>query len=269
MVIYQSIFPSPELFKWTLVTSIVFHLIIVLGISFVMPERNESIAGPPLRITLVTHSDNMAPEDSYFLAPVNNRDGQDIPEPNTGTLILPQQQKTTHIPGQQHDNVLTSSSINPKLAQVNPGHESSEPSITPKQLRQEINIAYLNALAAPREKYISSKTREDKYVGYIENWRLMVERIGNLNYPDAAKQLKLEGDLVLDVALNANGHIQRINILRSSGQSILDDAAERIVHLAAPFERFPESFANEIDILHIVRTWKFVHDRLISTYREP
>ena len=113
----------------------------------------------------------------------------------------------------------------------------------------------------PRRKFISATTREYNYAAYMEAWRSKVERVGNLNYPEEARRQKLSGSLVLDVALNADGSINEITIRRSSGEKILDDAAVRIVELAAPFSPFPQHIKDETDILHIMRTWQFINNK--------
>ena len=109
--------------------------------------------------------------------------------------------------------------------------------------------------------WISARTREHEFAAYLDAWRRKVERVGNLNYPDDAARRGLSGDLLLEVALNPDGTVEDIALRRSSGQRILDEAAVRIVHLAAPFERFPEAIAREVDILHIQRTWVFHANR--------
>jgi len=92
----------------------------------------------------------------------------------------------------------------------------------------------------------------------MDAWRAKVERVGNLNYPDEARRQKLSGSLLLDVALNPDGTVNDIQLRRSSGQKVLDDAAMRIVRLASPFAPFPKDIEQEVDILHIERTWQFI-----------
>lgn len=111
--------------------------------------------------------------------------------------------------------------------------------------------------ARPKRKWITARTREHAYAAYMEAWREKVERIGNLNYPPEARRLGLSGSLSLDVALNADGTVADILLRRSSGEKVLDEAAVRIVELAAPFAEFPPSIHAEVDILHIERTWRF------------
>ncbi|MGR8921726.1 MAG: energy transducer TonB, partial [Gammaproteobacteria bacterium] len=113
----------------------------------------------------------------------------------------------------------------------------------------------------PRRKYISANTREYRYAAYMEAWRAKVERIGNINYPNEARERGLAGNLLLDVSLNPDGSVREIVVRRSSGHRLLDDAAIRIVELAAPFAEFPPEILEETDILHITRTWKFVNNQ--------
>ena len=112
----------------------------------------------------------------------------------------------------------------------------------------------------PRRKWISARTREHRFAAYMHAWRTRVERIGNLHYPDEAARRGLSGNLLLDVALHSDGTIESVTVRRSSGERILDDAAVRIVQLAAPFPAFPKDVAEEVDVLHITRTWIFHSD---------
>ena len=113
----------------------------------------------------------------------------------------------------------------------------------------------------PRRKFISASVRAYKYAAYMEAWRAKVERIGTLNYPEEARRRNINGGLILEVALNPDGSVNQIVVRRSSGHRLLDDAAIRIVRLAAPFAPFPPSFSREIDVLHITRTWQFLDNR--------
>lgn len=120
---------------------------------------------------------------------------------------------------------------------------------------QHSSVAYANRT---RRKAVSASTREYKYANYLEAWRRKVERVGNLNYPDEAKRHKMYGNLILHVAVRADGSVERVRVLRSSGFEVLDEAAVRIVELAAPYAPFPPDIRAETDILDITRTWQFL-----------
>ena len=125
----------------------------------------------------------------------------------------------------------------------------------------EVRRDMIEKTQRPRKKFISASTKEYEYAAYMDAWRRKVERVGNLNYPEEAKKLNLSGSLQLDVALNKDGTINQITIRRSSGEKVLDDAAIKIVELAAPYAKFPKNIENQVDILHILRTWQFINNK--------
>jgi protein TonB len=109
----------------------------------------------------------------------------------------------------------------------------------------------------PKRKFVGARAQEYRFAQYVDNWRLKIERVGNLNYPDEARTRKIFGKLQLTVAIKANGEVETVEINRSSGHKVLDQAAIRIVRLAAPFDPFPANIRADTDILHITRTWTF------------
>jgi periplasmic protein TonB len=109
----------------------------------------------------------------------------------------------------------------------------------------------------PKRKFVGARASEYRFAQYIDSWRQKVERIGNLNYPEEAKARGIHASLQLTVAIKADGEVESVEINRSSGHKFLDQAAIRIVRLAAPFERFPDNIRSDTDILHITRTWTF------------
>lgn len=108
-----------------------------------------------------------------------------------------------------------------------------------------------------RRKSVSASTREFRYASYLGAWARKVERIGNLNYPQAAKEQHIYGSLILHVAVRKDGSVEAIRVVRSSGHGLLDQAAVNIVELAAPYAPFPPDIAAETDVLDIIRTWQF------------
>ena len=99
---------------------------------------------------------------------------------------------------------------------------------------------------------------------YKDDWRKKVERVGNLNYPEEARRKQIYGNLRLLVSINRDGSLYEVLVLESSGQPLLDQAAQRIVRLAAPFAPFTGDLA-DIDRLEIIRTWKFARGDKLSS----
>ena len=126
-----------------------------------------------------------------------------------------------------------------------------------QRLEAQIRRDYQAYQERPKRKFVGARASEYRFAQYVDNWRIKIERIGNLNYPEEAKARKLYGSLQLTVAIKADGEVESVEINRSSGHKVLDQAAVRIVRLAAPFDRFPANIRADTDILHITRTWTF------------
>jgi protein TonB len=134
------------------------------------------------------------------------------------------------------------------------------------RLTAELDRRSLSASRQDRRKAVNASTQEYQYAAYLEAWRSKVEKIGNLNYPDEAKRNKLYGNLLMHVAVRADGSVERIRVVRSSGHKLLDDAAVRIVRMSAPFSPFPPEIRKQVDVLDITRTWQFLDgDTLFSS----
>ncbi|WP_026304741.1 MULTISPECIES: energy transducer TonB [Thioalkalivibrio] len=116
---------------------------------------------------------------------------------------------------------------------------------------------------ASRTRYLDSlAARSAPEAAYLQAWINKVERLGNVNYPDEARRRGLSGTLVLSVRLNPEGELINIEVARSSGEPVLDQAAIRIVELAAPYAPFTEAMREEYDELVITRTWAFRRDQM-------
>lgn len=267
--------------------SMLVHLVLILGVTFAIPKARELYGAQTLEITLVQVESERSPEDPEFLAQSNQAGGGSSEQHERATNPLPVRElaETVHqIPAMQlpsRPKVVAAPArtapLTQKLAEravprPEPKPEKMEPQPTPENLGlvqrpsveqertrlvAEIDRVWHEYQSRPKHKYLNARTREYKYAAYMKAWEAKVERIGNLNYPEEARRRGLSGQLRLDVALNADGSINAIIVRRSSGHTVLDDAARRIVQLAAPFAPFPDNIREEIDVLHITRTWRF------------
>jgi periplasmic protein TonB len=106
----------------------------------------------------------------------------------------------------------------------------------------------------PRVRRLTSvSARSATEAGYLNAWRQRVERVGNANYPGGG----IDGSLRMLVVVRFDGALEEVRILESSGHRSLDDAALRIVRLAAPYPAFPVDMRKHYDQLEIIRTWQF------------
>ena len=267
--------------------SILAHMVIILGVTFALPKLQEIDGLPSMEITLVqTHTDK-APEKADYLAQANQQGGGNTPKAETVKSPLPiteigeseatipvqqamprpqiksAKEKTELLTTAKSSNKIWQSSTRPdkqdrRLLPANPGLLKSQQYLLERsRLNAQLSRQWNEYQQLPRRKYINARTKEFKYAGYMVAWQAKVERVGNINYPEEARRRGLSGDLVLDVVLTADGSLDEVSIIRSSGYKLLDDAAMRIVALSAPFSAFPKKISQETDLLHITRTWKF------------
>lgn len=117
----------------------------------------------------------------------------------------------------------------------------------------------------PKRRFIGARTKEASDAMYLEAWRQKVERIGNMNYPEAARNQKIYGQLRMTVSIKADGSVEKIDIDKSSGSKVLDEAAKNIVYLAAPYAKFTDEMKQNTDILGITRTWTFTQEDELAT----
>ncbi len=99
---------------------------------------------------------------------------------------------------------------------------------------------------------------------YLADWRRRVEAVGNQYYPEASLRYGIYGSLQMLVTVRSSGELEDIRILKSSGYAVLDEAAIRIVRMAAPYAPFPEELRATADKLEILRTWQFEQNALSS-----
>lgn len=220
-------------------------------------------------MTLVLSAD-AAPEDAKTLAQHNSQG-----EENAATVVpqiafdSPQQPQKKQPLNNQPDSI---DILDSPYSEAKINHSDSTKQLDPQTrqaLIQESILALNTAENQIQEKTITrQQAKESKYVPYIENLRLKIENVGTLNYPEQARLQQIEGELVVSLAINDDGTIKKFRILRSSGAKVLDDAARRIAHFAAPFDPFPDDF--NINVLPIpARTWVFGQDRITTKDYQP
>lgn len=134
------------------------------------------------------------------------------------------------------------------------------------QMQARISQQWDEYQKRPKRAFVGANVREYAFARYVEDWVTKVERVGNVNYPEAARRQGIYGSLKLTVSIFADGRIETVEIDRSSGSKVLDAAAIRIVELAAPYAPFPDDMRKKADILSITRTWTFTRsDQLVGT----
>jgi protein TonB len=136
------------------------------------------------------------------------------------------------------------------------GRDLADLALAAMRLQAQIDRRVDEYQKRPRKQFIGANAAEYRFAQYEEDWRVKVERVGTLNYPQEARG-KLYGNLRMTVTIRPDGTVESIELDRSSGLKALDAAAFRIVRMATPFAAFPPNIRRDTDLLIITRTWFF------------
>ena len=277
---------------FTVFVALIVHAVVILGISFSAYGRFH--ARPTIEVTLAQHVDKKAPDNADYLAQFNQEASGTLDKKAELTTdrradfadtvirdVTPEKPKQKNLtqPKKNTQVITTHRTTDNKITQdeqkktddpavENPGEDEEETISNSEIASLQAKLAQQRQAYAkrPRVKTLTSvATRASVDAEYLNLWQEKIELLGNLIYPQEARRKKIYGQLRLVVSLLPDGSINNIEILQSSGQHILDDAAIRIVRMAAPFAPFPRELRKDVDRLDIIRTWKFEKgDKLTS-----
>ena len=144
------------------------------------------------------------------------------------------------------------------------GRDLADLSLAAMRLQAQIDKQVDEYQKRPRKRFIGARATEYRFARYEEDWRMKIERVGTLNYPAEARG-RLYGNLRMTVTIRLDGSVESVELDRSSGLKVLDQAAFRIVRMAAPFGAFPAEIRKDTDLLVITRTWFFAQGDKIWT----
>jgi len=271
--------------------SILVHAVVVFGFTFkmpVLPKPNE--LNQPLDVVLVNAKSEAEPKDADALAQYNLEGGGNTDEDRHAKSplpVIPEEKRSTKVVAapkpvepvrKEPKQVMTQPRSETPVVVAPPQPEpqtKAPPAVSAVDLMQRsFEVARLEARInrnwddyqkRPRRRFIGARTKEFRFARYIEDWRAKIERIGELNYPQVARDRQIYGSLIVTVSIKADGSLEKVEVNHSSGQKILDEAAIRIVKLAAPFAPFPADIRKDTDILGITRTWTFTRSDAFVT----
>lgn len=270
--------------SFTLFIAAALHATLLLGVNFTLPAPDQS--SQTIEITLSTHHTAKAPDDADFLAEHNQEASGTLDDAKQLTTtqsadfadlqvreVSPLTQEQAAQKPQEHAQTVVTTTANSfhsvwvdattqdedvqeerqGLLENQPIFENEIASLQAKLDKQRQEYA-----RRPRMRTLTSVSTKATYdAKYLHAWASKIEQIGSDHYPPEALVRGITGKMRLSVILNPDGSIVQINVLQSSGQRVLDDAARQIVRLASPFAPFPPEISQHTDRLEIIRTWNF------------
>ncbi|MSQ52748.1 MAG: TonB family protein [Betaproteobacteria bacterium] len=286
--IWSGLDRQSRVLAFAITISVLLHAVL-MTIRFQIPDGRRLASMAPMEVVIVNSKTKSPPTKAQVLAQANLDGGGNTDEARRALSPLPSlavnhagddvreaQRRVQELESQQRQLLAQSA---PKPAPV-PLAAAPLPIEPQREARgaelRDSSLAMVRSLEAqvsrqideynqrPKKTFVGTRATEFRFAQYVEDWRLKIERIGNLNYPDAARG-RVYGSLRLSVSINADGSLNRLDVERSSGQAVLDQAAEKIVKMGAPYARFPDNIRRDTDILVITRTWHFAQgDRVFS-----
>ncbi len=280
-------------FYVALAASVLLHIILIGLVTFTQPDKNSAKSDRPLEVVLVNAQSKSRPLKPQAMAQHNLDGGGNTDADKRAKSPMPvlrndpqasdlaAAQKRVEQLEQQARQVMTRAKSNhatTSVAMQPVPQTEAQPNVPPPptleqaEVQRQLNIQRMEAEIAkqwdayqkrPRRHSVGASASEYRFARYVEDWRLKIEKLGEANYPQAAREQKVYGSLLLIVSIKSNGAISAIEIRRSSGNKILDEAAKNIVRMGAPYAAFPPDIAKDTDVIDISRTWRFTtSDRL-------
>lgn len=267
-------------FMLCLVLAFGLHALLLIGVHFGISLNPAPRLADTLDVVLVRWRSEEEPDKADFLAQANQQGGGESTEserpsrPVSGELPVEAQgadpqQSVQQLPQESTPEREVIAVETPQDAPVElnlmeqPDTEAPsaaalmQQSMSMASLQPQISREQPGESKLPIRKVISANTKQYEFASYMSAWVAKVERIGNLNYPVELRRKNLHGNLVLSVGIYPDGSIESIDVRRSSGIPAVDKAAIDIVTLAAPYAPLPDNIRDQLDILHITRTWRF------------
>ena len=270
---------------FTLFLAISLHAIVVLGVGFKSSDAATQEPLPSLDVIVASVKTVEVAENPDFLAQVDQVGGgnaedvarpsapvstptpvdqkglsdQDRPELRNQQLAINQIYYLTQ--QESDDQIASREQRKQQASDTGKASEAEQRATKIARLQAEIREMTIAYAKRPKTITLTASTRKAVEASYLASWVKKVEHTGNLNYPSEARQQRLDGRLRMSVWLNAAGEVLDMKITNSSGTSVLDEAAKRILRIAQPFAPFPEELRERADQIVIIRTWDFKSNR--------
>jgi periplasmic protein TonB len=281
----EGLAPVNDRLTTTLFLAGLFHGIVILGITFAVPKRDDS-GIPTIDVLLLTSNDTRAADnlDAQYLAQRNQQgsgttDDSVRPANPASSAVMAEQDGVPEgnsdeyreaVSGKQSTEIVSSrsdrSQVDFRSGENAPSQQMEVPlALSPTAPRPIATSATDDTLRLRGKRKDGSteivpNTRESKLAPYLNSWRSKIERLGTLNFPQNVRNSQA-GNPVLEVALRADGTLGEALIKKSSGNKEIDQAALSILRLASPFDPFPSELRQQYQELRFAYEWQFLGAR--------
>jgi len=268
----------------TLFLALLLHGVVILGVTFSVATFDDDHASPSLNVTLLVDGrDEPKPDKADFIANRNSQAAGRAAQGLHATTALSAKEPIAQVgspDGADLDDGTPRELVPSAEELVSRGQSESvnatpQPTDDPSDTRRRA-AALIDSLAPQttaaelglraelpngddeRRTLIATPAAQQSILAeYLEAWRRRVERIGTANYPTRFRGGSDHTRPTLEVTIRADGSLKDIVVRRSSGDKALDQAALKILRLAAPFDPLPPNIRKNYDVLRFAYDWDF------------
>ena len=264
---------------WALLVSFVVHGAL-LTVRFVDPDRfNRLFEDTPLEVVLVNVRSDEKPVKAQAIAQANLAGGGEAergratsPLPPSATVELGQADDEAHrrIDHLQAQQQMLLTQLRRELAMLPAPAPQRDPTDAREREQEERRRQMLRLLAEiekrineenarPKKRYISPAVREEVYAQYYDALRRRIEDRGTRDFPEHQGK-KLYGELIMNITVDAAGHVVEADVVQSSRSALLDRRAVAIVQAAAPFGDFSQAMRRNADQIVVTSRFRFTRE---------
>lgn len=273
-------------FRNAVLAALVAHAAVLLSISF--DAGKPSAHASQIDVTLALQPTAIAPKDANMIAQADQAGSGDEAQANRVTTANPMPPSPQNAESSARSRsreeawleqeVITTRSTSSQSVQSTASeqaqHTASLEGISPEVDRLNRELQSLQAELDQQTRVLSENSRVRRLTAtsakrsvdaaYLLDWRQRLEAVGNKYYPEASVRYGIYGDVRLMVIIRQDGSLEDVQVLSSSGYAVLDEAAIKVVRMAAPYAPFPAELRATTDKLEIVRTWQYLKNQLSS-----
>jgi len=268
----------------TLFLAVLLHGVVILGVTFSVATFDDDRAPPSLNVTLLVDGrDEPRPEKADFIANRNSQASGRAAQGLHATSALSAKEPISRAGNPEGADLTdgTPRELVPSAEELVSRGQSERVNATPQPTDDPADVrrtaaALVDSLAPQttaallgvraelpngdddRRTLIATPAAQQSILAeYLEEWRERVERIGTANYPARFHARPDHGRPTLEVTIRADGSLKDIVVRHSSGDKALDQAALKILRLAAPFDPLPPNIRKDYDVLRFAYDWDF------------
>jgi protein TonB len=269
---------------WALLVSLAVHGAL-LTVRFVAPDKfDRMFQDTPLEVVLVNARSNEKPTKAQAIAQANLAGGGQAergratsPLPPSATVELGEaaDEARRQIDQLQQQQQQLLSQLRRELAMLPAPNPKQDPNDAREREQEERRRQMLRLLAEiekrineenarPKKRYISPAVREEVYAQYYDALRRRIEDRGTRDFPEHHGK-KLYGELIMNITVDAVGHVVEAEVVQSSRSQLLDRRAIAIVHAASPFGEFSQAMRRNADQIVVTSRFRFTREEGFET----